>query len=87
MNEVIQLLLLIIGVGIGLFNLGCLVSINTYGLNHLYEMFTYNGVSREYYNLNPVGCILVMLIFYITCAPCAVIFWIARLFVREDYFL
>lgn len=71
---------------IGFFNLGCIISINTYGLNHMYEMFTWRGCWRSHPSLNEFGCLMVMIISYVFLFPCAILFWIARLFIRKDYF-
>ena len=71
---------------IGLFNIGYLISIDTYGLNHMYEIFTWKGCWRSHPNLNEFGCVMVMIISYIFLLPCAIFFWIAKLFMRRDYF-
>lgn len=77
---------LIIGSILFLINLGFFISIDTYGLHHMYEVFTYKGTCKSHPNLNVAGCILFMIISYILLLPCAIFFWIAKLFIRSDYF-
>ena len=86
MNEVLQSIGIIAVACIGFFNFGMLISIGTYGLNHMYETFTWKGVWRSHPNLNDAGCLIVLLLGYVFLLPCAIIFWIARLFLRSDYF-
>lgn len=86
MNELLELIIIIAIGCLGLFNFGCLISIGTYGFNHMYEMFTWEGSWRSHPSLNAAGCVLVILLSYIFLFPCAIIFWIARLFLRSDYF-
>lgn len=69
-----------------LWNFLALCAIPTYGLNHFYESFTYDGCSKVHYNANVFGCILLLILAYVFMLPCAIIFWTCRLFLRPDYF-
>ena len=86
MTEMLELIGLITISCIALFNFGMLISIGTYGFNHMYETFTWRGVWRSHPNLNEFGCLIVLLLGYIFLLPAAIVFWVARLFLRSDYF-
>ena len=76
----IEFILLIFIVALVVFNLGAIMACGTYGLNHFHESFTWEGCSRAYYNVNPVGIVILLILAYVFLAPCAIIYWIARLF-------
>ena len=66
--------------GIAFFNLGSILEIEDHGLNHFHEAFTWEGCSRAHYNINVAGRIILLILAYIFMMPCAIIYWIAKLF-------